>query len=135
MIESIEFKNFKALRDAKLPLSQFTLVVGPNGSGKSTSLAGVIAVGQPGVLQFRQMLSAGASETGIVEVKAIWREKWLEASNDFRIHYQWHLNGNVTGPGYQSLNPGRSGRPERPQNALARTRLFSLDANAIAQPV
>lgn len=38
MLESIYFKNFKALRDATLPLSPFTLIVGPNGSGKSTVL-------------------------------------------------------------------------------------------------
>ena len=38
MLESIHFKNFKALRDATLPLSPFTLIVGPNGSGKSTVL-------------------------------------------------------------------------------------------------
>jgi predicted ATPase len=37
-IESIKFKNFKALRDALLPLSRFTLIVGPNGSGKSTAM-------------------------------------------------------------------------------------------------
>ena len=38
MIESVQFKNFKALRDATLPLGRFTLIVGPNGSGKSTAL-------------------------------------------------------------------------------------------------
>ncbi|MBL8203313.1 MAG: AAA family ATPase, partial [Blastocatellia bacterium] len=38
MIESIEFKNFKALRDTTLPLGRFTLIVGPNGSGKSTAM-------------------------------------------------------------------------------------------------
>ena len=38
LLKSITFKNFKALRDATLPLSPFTLIVGPNGSGKSTVL-------------------------------------------------------------------------------------------------
>ncbi len=38
MIESIEFKNFKALRDATLPLGPLTILIGPNGSGKSTVL-------------------------------------------------------------------------------------------------
>ncbi|MCK6484230.1 MAG: AAA family ATPase [Phycisphaerae bacterium] len=41
IIEAIEFTNFKALRNAELPLSQFTLIVGPNGSGKSTVLQGL----------------------------------------------------------------------------------------------
>jgi len=38
MLEKVEFKNFKMLRDATLPLSPFTLIVGPNASGKSTAL-------------------------------------------------------------------------------------------------
>ena len=38
MIESIEFTNFKALRQTMLPLAPFTLLLGPNGSGKTTVL-------------------------------------------------------------------------------------------------
>src|SRR5260221_9602123 len=38
MLKSIQFKNFKILRDATLPLERFTLIVGPNSSGKSTAL-------------------------------------------------------------------------------------------------
>jgi predicted ATPase len=38
-LKSIEFKNFKVLRNATLPLGRFNLLVGPNGSGKSTALA------------------------------------------------------------------------------------------------
>lgn len=37
-IESVDFKNFKLLRDATLPLQPLTVIVGPNGSGKSTVL-------------------------------------------------------------------------------------------------
>ena len=38
MIKSIHYENFKSLRDATLPLGQFTLLIGANGSGKSTAL-------------------------------------------------------------------------------------------------
>jgi predicted ATPase len=38
MIQSLQFKNYRVLRDAMLPLGPFTLIVGPNGSGKSTVL-------------------------------------------------------------------------------------------------
>jgi predicted ATPase len=38
MIKSVEFRNFKVLKNATLPLEQFTLIIGPNGSGKSTAI-------------------------------------------------------------------------------------------------
>ncbi|MHB1423457.1 MAG: AAA family ATPase [Gemmataceae bacterium] len=38
MIESIEFTNFKALRQTTLPLAPFTLLLGSNGSGKTSVL-------------------------------------------------------------------------------------------------
>jgi len=46
MIDSIEFKNFKALRDTTLPLGPCTIIVGPNGSGKSTVLQALETVRQ-----------------------------------------------------------------------------------------
>lgn len=39
VIESIEIKNFKSLKDIKLNLSQVNLIIGPNGSGKSNLLS------------------------------------------------------------------------------------------------
>jgi|GEM_PF-6510659 len=36
MIESIQFKNLKVLREATLPLSRCTVLIGANGSGKNT---------------------------------------------------------------------------------------------------
>jgi ABC-type branched-subunit amino acid transport system ATPase component len=42
VIASVTFRNFKALRSARIELSPFNLVIGPNGSGKST-LASVLA--------------------------------------------------------------------------------------------
>lgn len=46
LIESVTFKNFRALRDTTLPLGQFTLLVGPNGCGKSTGLQGIKRLSQ-----------------------------------------------------------------------------------------
>lgn len=41
MFTSVKFENFRALRDATLPLGPFTLLLGANGSGKSTALLGI----------------------------------------------------------------------------------------------
>lgn len=46
MIEAIAFRNFKALRDAEVPLSRVTLVVGPNCSGKTSILQGLYYISQ-----------------------------------------------------------------------------------------
>jgi predicted ATPase len=41
MIEKVEFRNFKALRDVSLDLERFTVLVGPNASGKTSVLEGL----------------------------------------------------------------------------------------------
>src|SRR5437762_406195 len=41
MIETVSFKNFKALRDVTIPLERFTVLVGPNASGKTSVLQGL----------------------------------------------------------------------------------------------
>lgn len=38
MIESVRFKNFKALRDVEIKLERLTVLVGPNASGKTSIL-------------------------------------------------------------------------------------------------
>ena len=41
MIETVRFKNFKALRDVTVALERFTVRVGPNASGKTSVLQGL----------------------------------------------------------------------------------------------
>jgi len=41
MIQRVEFRNFKALRDACVDLEPFTVLVGPNASGKTSVLQGM----------------------------------------------------------------------------------------------
>jgi predicted ATPase len=61
MIESIEFTNFKALRQTTLPLSPFTLLLGPNGSGKST------------VLQALDLVATfAAQQSGLSRSHSVW---------------------------------------------------------------
>jgi predicted ATPase len=122
MIESIEFKNFKALRDTTLPLSRFTLIVGPNGSGKSTALQAFSALNNPSQPQFFQCRSAGVPNSTPVILTA----KWKEEGNNYTVTVQWTNNG-IYGPAYSP--------DARFSTVLARTRLFALDANAAAAPV
>src|SRR5512140_451873 len=41
MIQTVSFKNFKALRDLTISLERFTVLVGPNASGKTSVLQGL----------------------------------------------------------------------------------------------
>ncbi|MGH9801519.1 MAG: ATP-binding protein, partial [Blastocatellia bacterium] len=60
------------LRDAKLPLDRFTLIVGPNGSGKSTALTALQAIAHPQLFNFDQLVSADLRNTieTVVRVEA-----------------------------------------------------------------
>jgi excinuclease UvrABC ATPase subunit len=40
-LESITVKNFKAAKEATIPLARVTVLVGPNGSGKSSVLQAI----------------------------------------------------------------------------------------------
>jgi predicted ATPase len=127
MIESIKFKNFKALRDTTLPLSRFTLIVGANGSGKSTALMAILALPNPREPQFSRVRSASAPHSTPVTLTA----KWKEEKNDYTVTVGWPRGD----PAF-SADPGnQEKRDDKPRKALDRARVFSLDANAIAAPV
>ena len=74
MIKSIHFQNFKALRDATLPLGPFTLIVGPNGSGKSTAMQALRFAAGPTANEYEVDKIASAAWGGqpSVEVSINW---------------------------------------------------------------
>src|SRR6266571_1406510 len=72
MIESIQFRNFKALRDTVLPLGRLTLIVGANGSGKSTAMQALETVKGPGPVDLSKTLTIGSARTDHVEVVLNW---------------------------------------------------------------
>jgi predicted ATPase len=130
MIESIEFKNFKALRDTTLPLSRFTLIVGPNGSGKSTALQAFSALRNPRTHEFFQIRSAGVSDWTSVSLSANWKDE----GNNYIVSVQWK-SAEQHDPSYSAHADNRIRQPGRLRAALDRGRLFALDAVAVAAPV
>src|SRR5260370_32870535 len=122
MIEWIEFKNFKALRDAKLPLSRFTLIVGANGSGKSTALKGISALGKPQHLHGDGIRTAGLPRSEAVSITA----RWVEERGDYLVTVQW--TPGVNGPSLKPVGRNELGYSDRLLPSLQRSLLFSLDA-------
>ncbi|MEK6405814.1 MAG: AAA family ATPase [Acidobacteriota bacterium] len=136
MIESVQFRNFKALRNTTLPLGRFTLIVGPNGSGKSTALqalraavdfvrrrAHVLSSGDD--LDFHTKVTAGLEldDSTTVEVVLQFGEPW----EGFTAQTMWRANSDTSliiqpddkpwGALYRSLNP---------------IRIYSFDAGAMS---
>ncbi|PYT10091.1 MAG: hypothetical protein DMF60_01235 [Acidobacteria bacterium] len=133
MIESVQFRNFKALRKTTLPLSRFTLIVGPNGSGKSTALQALRAVGdvrrlrvsEDAALDFHKMVTAGLEldDSATIEVDLRF-ERPFEGLTAQAI---WRASGNVD----LVLRPD-----DRPMGALIQMlgaiRIYSFDAGAMS---
>lgn len=71
MIEALEFKNYRVLKEARLPLGRFTLIVGPNGSGKSTALRAFEMVAHQGAFPSAGMLSADVRDDARAETEII----------------------------------------------------------------
>lgn len=128
MIESIEFKNFKALRDTTLPLSPCTILVGANGSGKSTVLEALEAVRARQAIPFVRIATASVrDDRNIVSVQVSL--KWGEPHLGAEPMRQWTRGGNLT----QGNRPGTKGA-DQVEPLISRIRVYSLDAAAIAAP-
>ncbi len=150
MIESIEFKNFKALRDTTLPLGPCTVIVGPNGSGKSTVLQALEAVQEPKNVTFAGIASFGIRNTERAAVSV--RLHWNEFPTAVALQYSWPsghpMSVEIMAPG----EPHRSSERLKTVRSLAdanvderygvqmrdtisRIRVFSLDAGKISGAV
>ncbi len=130
MIKGIGFKNYKVLRDTKLPLGFFTLLIGPNGSGKSTAIS---ALGKAANLIPREpsrvIASADAPEGQNVTITVQWGEPYDGAG----VTARW----THTGPVAHEISSPRSSSPH-PQillSELARAQVYSFDPGQLAQAV
>ena len=130
MLQSIQFENFKMLRDATLPLGRFTLIVGPNGSGKSTAMDAIrkVVLRQ---LDFPRFVTHGLqSEKTVITIQLNWNEPY----EGIYMRVRWNENNNTIGPawgkGAESLSADLQLRRK-----VEQSRVYALDANAIAADV
>jgi len=130
MIESIEFRNFRVLRDTTLPLRGCTVLVGPNGSGKTTVLQALDAV-RLKKCSCMELVSVGVPRTNQtrVEVGLIWGEPHPGVRH--QVHW---AEGSGVGTGNQPPDGAEGCDPLAINAELSGIRIFSFDARAIAAP-
>ncbi len=125
MFTSVRFLNFKALRDATLPLGQFTLLVGPNGSGKSTALQGLKLAAHRGAFSLDRIRTLNAM--GVPSVVISWE--------------QWAIRTTAIFPDNVKVERSHEGdlRSSTDSNGLDALlhgcRFYAFDPDAIAAPV
>ena len=107
MIESVEFRHFKVLRNTTLPLQAFTLLIGPNGSGKSTALQGLHAAGRVNTYLYERIVSKGDENSGKpVSVKI----RWLLENAELFSESTWTSGALGSGPEFVGGPPTALGR-------------------------
>lgn len=72
MFTEISFQNYRALRDARIPLGPLNLLVGPNGSGK-TSVLEALRWANSGLPAFAELKSVGAPNDAKVRLGYTFR--------------------------------------------------------------
>ena len=129
MITSIHFQNFKALRNATLPLGRFTVIVGPNGSGKSTVMQALRFAGRPNADEYkrRKVATAGVAATAPVEVAINWVINGIAATT--------RSGKNRDGSGYFNKEFDDPIYLAHLRKSLQSFRVFSFDAQALAESV
>lgn len=136
MIESIEFSNFKVLRQAKLPLVPFTLLVGPNGSGKSTVLQALSCLAAPGRVQHRDVQSVGStSANGSADQPVQLLVRWRDPEG-ISLAIRWSASAEVdrnwrTDQGNKLPPQVRDALEQQ----LASIRIYALDPGQLANDV
>ncbi|MCY7348260.1 MAG: AAA family ATPase [Pyrinomonadaceae bacterium] len=141
MIKEIRYKNFKALRDATLPLGRFTLIVGANGTGKTTAMQVLKLVGEIDADNISKFLSKGLDiETNSIEIEIVWDNFSLRRTVSFEtdvINHGLDENRNVVGGSNGSyINSLKSFfKHEKESEELRSFQNFSFDPEEIARTV
>lgn len=131
MIESIQFENFKVLREATLLLAPCTVLVGPNGSGKTTVLQALELVGASPNVSLQHMRSVAVPDTQDSQVKL--SVNWAPPHRDVQCVVLWSVAHGMSHDKRFRFPQGVEGPDRRAiESAVQRIRVFSLDARAIA---
>ena len=127
LLRSIHFENFRALRDATLPLGRLTLVIGPNGSGKSTAMLALRAAADPRQFSPSSLLSLDLPPEARPALDLEW--------DDGRSH-RVVFGATISNAARRRIDLGleETGAPEHLESWLARSAVFSFDPGAIARP-
>ncbi|MCG3128490.1 MAG: hypothetical protein CHACPFDD_03379 [Phycisphaerae bacterium] len=123
-IESIDFKNFRVLRDTTLPLGPFTLLVGPNGAGKSTAVDGILALAGKVSRALSGSASVGAPKRGI--------EISCRLSDSNVVRRVWET-GSEKGA-WVDPQASRGQLSPNVQEFFSRIRAFTFEAQVLKQP-
>lgn len=132
MIESIQFKNFKVLRNTTLPLGRFTLLVGPNGSGKSTAIEALQIAQAPARLSWEQIASVGLSYDQEARLAVVWDGSQAGS----KLVAIWKAGRGVAAD-YEAADGTRLPATEgaRLSTWLSRLRVYNLDAMDVVRPI
>lgn len=132
MIQSVQFKNFKVLCDATLPLGRFTLIVGPNGSGKSTALEALQPVTDS--LLSSRIATVGLQQNGNASVEVVVH--WGPPYERIMTRISWNLADGYSRH-HEALPETQLAQKVKMDLSmnLARIRIYSLEAAVIAGSV
>ena len=131
MLKEIQYENFRVIRDARLPLSQVTVIVGPNGGGKSTVLQSLELL-RKSVGDYDRLVSIDRRESGAsVRLSFVW-----EAPGDeLKTVISWMKGSNPTKSIVRGSTPANRHESREHDEVTSRIRTFSFDPSAIANPV
>jgi predicted ATPase len=130
VIASVAFRNFKALRSARIDLAPFNLVIGPNGSGKTSLIQAVLRLRTLSRLPVADAPVETEPEAAEIGFRFNPPHDGLEATLTCRDEDRCdllHLAPLPAGEGADDW-PGLRAR-------LLTARSYLLDARAIARPV
>jgi len=128
ILKAVHFTNFRALRETRLDLGRFTVIVGPNGSGKSTALQALAFRGGAKPMNLATIASVGCRENEETRLTYYWEEE------DTKQNRTTFLSWNVRKDGVARPKQDERGTPKH-QDYLGRARLYSLEAKKISAPV